>query len=824
MRWRTGCVTRWIRAKRPCDRGDSGVTARARPQDVLRDGTRQGNGTGRGRGLVRPVSRRDPGDRRRIGVRENRHLAVDPAADSRASRPHPPRQPDRIRGPEPPRAPRTGAARRPRQPDRDDLSGADDLAESGLHRRGPDRGGRHHPSASVAPRRAHARDRDAAAGRYSRARGTRRSLSASALGRHAPARHDRDGARLSPESADRRRADHRARRDDPGADPRAPRPAPARAGHGGAPDHARSRRGRGSRRPRRRHVRGPRRRNGADGRAVRASHASVYRGAARGRAAHRHTPSPRAAARDPRSGAGRDRLADRLPVPPALSSCLGQMPHRAAAARERHSRTHRALLARHRAGTPAGQAMTLVDVRQLVKHYAGARTWFGLGRAQPPVRAVDGVSFSIASGRTLGLVGESGSGKTTVGRTMLRLQEPTAGKVLFEENDVFALDPARLRALRRRMQIVFQDPYSSLNPRMTVEETLREPLQIHGLRGEVAALLDEVGLDAAFAKRYPHELSGGQRQRVGIERALSVEPQFIVCDEPVSALDVSVRAQVLNLLADLQAKRRLTYLFIAHDLAVVRHIADDVAVMYLGKIVERAPAAGIYAQPRHPYSRALLLPVPSALPASQEIGALPHRGAGAPAHRARPPRSLSLRRGADVTAAGLLVLAQTLTNLAVLPAGAGLPSGWKLSRMQGVDSPGYEVTRLHTLRVTAIGQGATALHAADLKRREGDDSPIRVVITFRDGRTIAYAWGNREGRGESFASWAGRNRMVVVLQRAEDADGSWHEERRDPFSDYRRLWNSAPKPIVSVGVSSDSDGLKIRAAAEIADLTWHAPQ
>src|SRR3989442_11653708 len=173
--------------------------------------------------------------------------------------------------------------------------------------------------------------------------------------------------------------------------------------------------------------------------------------------------------------------------------------------------------------------MTLVDVRDLVKYYAGERRWFGLGRAKAPVRAVDGVSFAIASGRTLGLVGESGSGKTTVGRTMLRLQEPTSGTVLFEENDVFTLDATRLRALRRRMQIGFQDAHSSLHPRLTVEATLCEPVEIHGLNGAVSALLDEVGLDAAFAKRYPHELSGGQRQRVGIARALSVQPHSVRC-------------------------------------------------------------------------------------------------------------------------------------------------------------------------------------------------------------------------------------------------------------------------------------------------------
>ena len=266
----------------------------------------------------------------------------------------------------------------------------------------------------------------------------------------------------------------------------------------------------------------------------------------------------------------------------------------------------------------------LVQVEELVKHYPGPRAWLGLGKPRGVVRAVDGVSFSIPAGKTLGLVGESGSGKTTVARTLLRLTEPTSGSFRLGGEDVFALAPAPLRALRRRIQIVFQDPYSSLNPRMTVRQTLREPLDIHRLAAgkerdtRVRALLDEVGLDAELADRYPHELSGGQRQRVGIARALSVAPTFLVCDEPVSALDVSVQAQVLNLLTDLQRQRGLTYLFIAHDLAVVKHIADDVTVMYLGRIVERAPAATLYTLPRHPYTRSLLSAVPVPDPTAQQ--------------------------------------------------------------------------------------------------------------------------------------------------------------------------------------------------------------
>lgn len=266
-------------------------------------------------------------------------------------------------------------------------------------------------------------------------------------------------------------------------------------------------------------------------------------------------------------------------------------------------------------------AMTpLLSVRDLVKYYHSGGLF---GRRAPPVRAVDGVSFDLASGETLALVGESGCGKSSVGRTILRLQEPTSGTALFDGVDIFSLDRDPLRGLRRRMQIIFQDPYSSLNPRMRVGAAIAEGIEIHRLApraeipGRVAALLEEVGLDPGYARRYPHEFSGGQRQRIGIARALAVQPAFIVCDEPVSALDVSVQAQVLNLLSDLQRQRGLSYLFIAHDLAVVRQIAHRIAVMYLGRIVEQGPTDAILSHPCHPYTVALLSAVPEPDPGTR---------------------------------------------------------------------------------------------------------------------------------------------------------------------------------------------------------------
>jgi oligopeptide/dipeptide ABC transporter ATP-binding protein len=257
---------------------------------------------------------------------------------------------------------------------------------------------------------------------------------------------------------------------------------------------------------------------------------------------------------------------------------------------------------------------TLLEVRGLKKYFS-IRGGF-LGRERGAVRAVDGVTFWMGKGETLGLVGESGSGKTTTGRALLRLIEPSEGRALFDGVDVFGMDAGELRRLRRRAQIVFQDPFASLNPRMTVGDMIREVLRVHRLaRGKAAEsrvreLLQIVGLSPAHADRYPHEFSGGQRQRIGIARALSVEPDFIVCDEPVSALDVSVQAQVLNLLEQLQGKLGLAYLFIAHDLSVVEHVSDRIAVMYLGRIVEMGDAGDVINRPSHPYTRALLSAVP----------------------------------------------------------------------------------------------------------------------------------------------------------------------------------------------------------------------
>jgi peptide/nickel transport system ATP-binding protein/oligopeptide transport system ATP-binding protein len=256
----------------------------------------------------------------------------------------------------------------------------------------------------------------------------------------------------------------------------------------------------------------------------------------------------------------------------------------------------------------------------LVKHFPARRSYFGEGDGGV-VHAVDDVSISLDRRETLGLVGESGCGKSTTGRLVLRLLDPTSGTIRFDGRAIESVAGRELRSVRRRMQIVFQDPYASLNPRMRVHDILAEPLQIQGRRKDVATrvpeLLDMVGLNAEHANRYPHEFSGGQRQRIGIARALALEPELVVLDEPVSALDVSIQAQVLNLLAELQDRLSLAFLFIAHDLSVVRHISDRIAVMYLGKIVETGPSAEIYASAAHPYTQALLSAVPEPDPVAE---------------------------------------------------------------------------------------------------------------------------------------------------------------------------------------------------------------
>jgi oligopeptide transport system ATP-binding protein len=262
----------------------------------------------------------------------------------------------------------------------------------------------------------------------------------------------------------------------------------------------------------------------------------------------------------------------------------------------------------------------LLEVRNLVKHFPVRGGGFSFVRQQ--LKAVDDVSFTLLPGQTLGLVGESGCGKSTLGRALLRLQEPNSGQVFFEGRDILQMNRAELKAQRRDMQMIFQDPFASLSPRRTVAQTVREPLDVHDIgtslerRKRVEELIELVGLRAAILNRYPHEFSGGQRQRIGIARALALNPKLIVADEPVSALDVSVQSQVLNLIKDLQLQLGVSFVFISHDLAVIQHISDVVAVMYLGRIVEQAEVSSLYASPKHPYTQALLSAVPAAHPAA----------------------------------------------------------------------------------------------------------------------------------------------------------------------------------------------------------------
>jgi oligopeptide transport system ATP-binding protein len=290
----------------------------------------------------------------------------------------------------------------------------------------------------------------------------------------------------------------------------------------------------------------------------------------------------------------------------------------------------------------------LLDVRDLSKNFGGGRTL--MGAARPVVRAVDGVSFSLARGETLGLVGETGSGKSTLGRLVLRLIEPTAGRIRFEDKDVTGASKAALRAMRPRMQMVFQDPYGSLDPRMTAGAIIAEPMTAHGL-------------SPAMAARYPHEFSGGQRQRIGIARAIALDPSLVVLDEPVSALDVSVQAQILNLLSEIQERSGVAFLFIAHDLGVVRHVSDRVAVMYLGRVVEMGPRDALYGAPRHPYTVSLLSAVPVPDPAKErnkarvrpigEIGSAAALPSGCRFHPRCPRARVVAARGGDtVEAAG----------------------------------------------------------------------------------------------------------------------------------------------------------------------------
>ncbi|MCB9545840.1 MAG: ABC transporter ATP-binding protein [Myxococcales bacterium] len=577
------------------------------PGRRLRRRARRGHPGGGGRGLPRR-RRRVRRPRRRERLRQERHRPR-PAGAARGRPHHRARDPGRrLRprrgpgGPAAPARPRGGLrlpGSRPRPEPRPAGGRADRRAPAPPWRPGP-------------PRRRPARRRLAGRGGHPRSRGPGAGLAAPALGRDAPARRGGHRPGLRPGPAHRRRAHDGPRRDHPGPDP-GPHPrAPAGPGHGAAPHLPRPGRGGPDGRPGAGDVRRADRGGGARPRPLRRATPPVHPRPAAQRARAAGGRARRAPVRHPRHGAIAPRLPAQLPLP-------GPVRPRPRALRRGPRRPRRAGRAAGPLPLPrGGRAVTpLLEAVDLKVHFP-----VGRGRV---VRAVDGVSLAVLPGETLGIVGESGSGKSTLGRALLRLEQPTGGQVRAFGDDVTTASERHLRAgLRRRAAMIFQDPHQSLNPRMRIAEAVAEPLVVHRVgdaaarRAAVAALLARVGLDPAVATRRPHAFSGGQLQRVGIARALALDPAVVVADEAVSALDVSVRAGVINLMLDLQAERGLAWVFIAHDLDVVRLVSHRVAVMYLGRVVELAPAAALFGDPRHPYTRSLLAAAPVPDPRRRE--------------------------------------------------------------------------------------------------------------------------------------------------------------------------------------------------------------
>ena len=585
------------------------------------------------RRVVHARPRRHARADRRVGLRQVDHRA---GADGAAARRREGVGLDPARRPGADGARRSRLVRPARAAHRHGVPGADDGAQPAAHDRPPGRRAAARAPGAVGRRRARrgatpARARAPAAGRA-----PARRVPAPALGRAAPARRDRDRAGLRARPAARRRADDGARRDDPARGARSDRRARRRKRHGAAADQPRPRRDGDKRAPHARDVRRHRRRGRADQCRVRAPRAPVHarplRGAPAARARTRHAPGD-----DPGARARTRRPARRLRLRRSLRARRRRVPARAARAGDGGRSAPRALRARARTRGMTTSA-PLLQVERVHKQYRLPRE--RLLAAAPVVHAVDDVSFTLRAGRSLGVVGESGSGKSTLARLVMALERPTSGRIVFDGHDLNAVGADALKRLRTRLQMVFQDPYGSLDPRRTVGQTVAEPLtSLQGVgrdeaRRRVAEALDAVGLRAADAAKYPHEFSGGQRQRIAIARALVTRPSLIVADEPVSALDVSVQAQVLNLMQDLQDAFGVTYLFISHDLAVVDLVCDDVVVLYQGRVVEHANADVLSGAPAHPYTRALLDAVP---PAAPSIGrTAPAATAAGPAPIAAP--------------------------------------------------------------------------------------------------------------------------------------------------------------------------------------------